>query len=141
MKIVSCNNKEDRKVVIDGIVGYNDSQTDRVLEKLKQPIELITKNKLNEVVGGVFGYINCYGGFKINTLWVSENVRGEDIGTKLLKSAEIKAKELGATVVILDTFSFQAEDFYIKNGYSVFGRIEGFPKEKQEFVFLKKKLK
>ena len=70
-----------------------------------------------------------------------EDTRRLGLGTKLLKEAENRAKKLGATIAILDTFSFQAEDFYLKNGYKVFGRISDYPKENQEFVFLKKDLK
>lgn len=140
MKIEECQTSEERKVVIDGINAYNDSQTDRILEEIQQKVELVAKNDADEIIGGIFGYVNYYAGFKINTLWMREDTRKTGLGTKLLRNAERKAKELGAKIAILDTFSFQAEDFYIKNGYEVFGRINEFPKENQSFIFLKKQL-
>jgi len=140
MIITNCKTVEERKVVLDGINKYNDNQTDRILDEVHQPVELIVKNESNKIIAGLLGYVNYYAGFKINILWVCEDCRGKDIGSKLLKEAENKAKQKGATIAILDTFSFQAEDFYIKNGYTVFGRIEDYPKKNQEFVFLKKKL-
>ncbi|WP_366139555.1 GNAT family N-acetyltransferase [uncultured Tenacibaculum sp.] len=112
-----------------------------MLEKVQESIKLVAKNDANEVVGGVFGYIGYYAGFKIDILWTREDTRGVGLGTKLLIEAENRAKQLGATIAILDTFSFQAEDFYLNNGYKVFGRISDYPKENQEFVFLKKDLK
>lgn len=141
MKIVECTSKEEGEIVLKGINAYNDSQTDRIHEKVHESIRLVAKNEANEIIGGVFGYIGYYAGFKIDILWMREDTRGLGLGTKLLQEAENKAKELGATIAILDTFSFQAEDFYLKNGYEEFGRISGYPKENQEFIFLKKDLK
>jgi hypothetical protein len=38
----------------------------------------------------------------------------------------------------LDTFSFQARPFYEKQGYTVFGRIENFPKGHTRFLLSKR---
>lgn len=140
MKIEHCKTAEERTVILDGINAYNDSKTSRILEEVHQPIELLAKNDKNEIVGGVIGYVGYYAGFKINILWMREDTRGSGLGSQLLKQAEKEAKLLGANIVLLDTFSFQAEDFYIKNGYKVFGRIEDYPKKHQELIFLRKNL-
>ena len=140
MKIEVCNSDLEKKLVVDGINKYNDSKTTRVLEAVYQPVEFIAKNDERKVIGGVLGYVGYYAGFKINTLWVAEEARGKNIGTQLLEVAENKARNLGATIVILDTFSFQAEEFYIKNGYEVFGKIENYPKKNQQHIYLKKSL-
>ncbi len=34
---------------------------------------------------------------------------------------------LGAHAAMLDTFSWQAEGFHLRQGYAVFGRLAGFP--------------
>lgn len=140
MKIEVCTTKEDRTIILDGINTYNDSKTERVLEEIHQPIELMAKNEANEIIGGVLGSVGYYADFKINILWTREDARGLGLGAKLLKEAEEQAKKIGAKIVLLDTFSFQAEGFYIKNGYEVFGRIEDFPKKDQAFIFLRKNL-
>lgn len=140
MKIVECESREEGEVVIDGINAYNDSQTDRILSFVHEKIRLVAKNDHNEVIGGIFGDIGYYAGFKISTLWVHEAYRGKGVGSDLLKEAEIKAKELGAILAMLDTFSFQAEEFYTKNGYEVYGKIDDYPKRDQSFIFLKKSL-
>ena len=36
-------------------------------------------------------------------------------------------KDLGAALAHLDTFDFQARDFYLKNGYDVFGLLDDCP--------------
>ena len=44
-----------------------------------------------------------------------------------MDAAEHLAVERGAFAVNLETHSFQAEDFYLKRGYVVFGRLEDYP--------------
>lgn len=39
---------------------------------------------------------------------------------------------------MLDTFDFQAEEFYLKNGYTAIGEIENFPKGHKRIYFSKK---
>ena len=47
-------------------------------------------------------------------------VRKDDHGSTLLKEVEKIAKEKGCKLVHLDTFDFQAKDFYLKRGYEIF---------------------
>ncbi|OXB08400.1 hypothetical protein B0A81_08770 [Flavobacterium plurextorum] len=49
------------------------------------------------------------------------------MGTQILKHVEKIAKEKGAEISMLDTFDFQAEEFYLKNGYKQVGEIKNFP--------------
>ena len=46
-----------------------------------------------------------------------ENYRGQHIGSSILEQAEKSAKERRCMNVFLDTFSFQAPEFYEKYGY------------------------
>lgn len=140
MRIEKCTNAADRQTIIDGINAYNDSQTDRIIPEVWQPVEFVARNEKDEIIGGILGGIGYYGGLKIGVLWVNASSRGTGLGALLLRSAEEEAKKLGATIAILDTFSFQAEGFYLKNGYEVFGTIDNYPKKGQSFIFLKKKL-
>ena len=40
---------------------------------------------------------------------------------------EEEAKAMGATLVHLDTFDWQAKDFYLKHGYEIFGVLDDCP--------------
>ncbi|EOQ95776.1 acetyltransferase (GNAT) domain protein [Leptospira wolbachii serovar Codice str. CDC] len=84
----------------------------------------------------------CYLFFKglnLQLLWVAEEKRGMDLGTKLLKQIEVEALELGATLVFGYSFGFQAPKFYTKLGYEEVGKIPNYP-EGQNCFFLCKKL-
>jgi len=65
--------------------------------------------------------------------------RGQDLGSQLLNKIELEAKAIGTTLVHLDTFDFQAKDFYLKAGYEIFGVLDDCPKGHQRY-YLKKKL-
>ncbi len=56
---------------------------------------------------------------------------------------EREAQNKGAILVHLDTFDFQAKDFYLRHGYEVFGVLEnpptGFYKQHKRY-YLKKNL-
>ncbi|TGK86786.1 N-acetyltransferase [Leptospira noumeaensis] len=84
----------------------------------------------------------CYLFFKglnLQLLWVAEEKRGMDFGTKLLNQIEEEAKILGATLVFGYSFGFQAPKFYTKLGYEEVGMIPNYP-EGQNCYFLCKKL-
>ncbi len=63
----------------------------------------------------------------INVLFVDENYRDKGLGSLLLNKVENETKIMGAKLVHLDTFDFQAKDFYLKHGYEIFGVLEDCP--------------
>ena len=69
----------------------------------------------------------CWGCVYIDTLWVDEKYRNKNIGTQLLISVENEARIKDAHLIHLDTFDFQAKEFYLKVGYDVFGKLEDCP--------------
>lgn len=74
----------------------------------------------------------------IRYLWVSDMLRGQGIGRELMAGAEARAFERGCHSAWVDTFSFQAPDFYRKLGYEPFGELDYPPVHKR--IFLQKRL-
>ena len=91
-----------------------------------------------EIVGGVVG-ATYWGWLYIDLLWVKDELRGRGYGHRLLTHAEEEARQRGAKHAYLDTFSFQAPDFYRQHGYQVFGELADFPPGHQRY-FLTKQL-
>src|SRR5262245_38839380 len=77
-------------------------------------------------VGGQFG-ATMWGWLMIDSLWVSEDLRGQGLGRHLLAEAESIAVTRGCRGSWLGTFDFQARGFYERNGYVVFAELPGFP--------------
>ena len=88
-----------------------------------QPVWLSARDEEGRMVGGLRGYVFVYW-LHIDVLWVDEAARATGLGSALLEQAETKAKALGAHSAKLDTFEWQAPDFYAKRGYQEFGRID-----------------
>jgi len=91
------------------------------------------------IVGGVHGNYGSFGWMYVDTLWVSERLRGNDYGTRLMNLIEDAAIRNGCTQSYLNTFSFQAPEFYKKLGYTVFAELEDFPVGHSR-VFMRKRL-
>ncbi len=54
---------------------------------------------------------------QIDHLWVDKSLRASGQGARLLRAAEQEAITRGCSRVSVDTFSFQAREFYEKQGY------------------------
>ena len=76
-----------------------------------------------------------WGWMFVELLFVPERLRGEGVGTRLLASAEDQARQKGCIGIWLDTFSFQAPDFYRKHGYAAFGALDNYPNEEKRSSF------
>ena len=129
--------KENIKKIVDGINEYNLSKVP-ALADVWTPLEFVAKDKNGIEIGGVLGGIGYWNGLEIKILWVKESYRKQGLGTKILNHIEKVAKEKGATIAMLDTFDFQAEDFYLKSGYEPFGELKNFPAGKRRIYFSKR---
>ena len=134
-RIKSCE-KENRKTILDGINSYNLSKVPAVSDTWT-PLEFVLKDKHGTDIGGILAGIGYWNGLEIKILWVKESHRKKGIGTKILKHTESIAKEKGAYISMVDTFDFQAEEFYLKNGYTPIGEMKGFPKGHRRIYFSK----
>ncbi len=111
------------EIIGGGIRDYNNQQ---VGEDHGQTLCFVLQTLQDEIVGGVIG-ATYWDWLYVDLMWIREDLRGQGYGQQLLTLAEDKARERGATRAYLDTFSFQAPDFYKKCGYTEFGRLDNFP--------------
>lgn len=90
-----------------------------------QPVWLSAKNASGALVGGLRGYVFLHW-LNVDLLFVDEAVRHQGLGQHLLAAAEQKARDLGARHAKLETFEWQAREFYLKQGYEEFSRIDNY---------------
>lgn len=64
--------------------------------------------------------------------------RNKGIGRKLITEAEKEAKNRNCRFISLDTFSFQAPEFYEKLGFEKIGTETDFPKGFEKYYYRKK---
>lgn len=95
-------------------------------DDLKGRYQELTLHVLNEdgtIIGGIAGEF-CWNWLEIQYLYVEPEHRKSGYGRALLREAEKMAKEKACDFIKLDTLSFQALDFYRKEGYQIYGQIE-----------------
>jgi len=135
---IEPSTKENAAAIISGIQSYNLSKV-AALADAWTPLDFVIKDEAGIEIAGILAGIGCWNGLEIKILWVAEAYRKTGIGSRILKYIEDIAREKGATVAMLDTFNFQAEGFYLKNGYEVIGEVQNFPPGHKR-IYLSKKL-
>lgn len=89
----------------------------KVIEKL-----FLFKDDCEQLIAGLYGY-HSFGRFCIDLLWVADDFRKERLGTKLLENLEQYAFENKILYIRVNTATFQALDFYLKNGYEILTKL------------------
>jgi GNAT superfamily N-acetyltransferase len=134
--VIQPASADDTRAVFAGLLAFNQAASGDALDD--QPVNRVIHDDAGQVVAGIAADV-CGGWLMVHALWVDDTRRGEGLGQALLAEAEQQARALGAHAVTLDTFSWQAEGFYLKQGYEMFGRLQDFPPGHQR-MYLRKSL-
>lgn len=118
-----------------GITDYNNQQAG---DDHAKRLCFVVKGPDEQALGGVIGII-YWNWLSVDLMWLPEDLRRRGYGQKLLALIEDEARKRGAQHAFLDTFSFQAPDFYKKQGYEVYGELKDFPPGHQRY-FMSKRL-
>ncbi|MGB4590081.1 MAG: GNAT family N-acetyltransferase [Clostridiaceae bacterium] len=136
--IEECTSEES-DFIVNGIVDYNSTKVPFTQEPSFISINRVIKGASGDIKAGITSMLYCWNCLYIDVLWVREESRKEGYGSALLLEVEKLAKEKGCTLIHLDTFDFQAKEFYLKHGFEVFGILDDCPIEHQRY-YLKKKI-
>jgi GNAT superfamily N-acetyltransferase len=117
------------EIVEEGLSNFDVQQ---IGNRKSQRISFVVQAPDMKIVGGVSGEMN-WNWLYVDLLWVKDELRGRGFGHRLMTVIENEAKKLGATKAFLDTYSFQAPEFYKKHGYRVFGELKDFPAGHQKY--------
>ncbi|MFB8125664.1 GNAT family N-acetyltransferase [Streptomyces bacillaris] len=102
------------------------------------PLEVWALDREGALAGGLTGRTWAYW-LHVDLLWVDARHRGSGLGSRLLAEAERTARaERACTRSRLETWDFQAPEFYRKQGYEEIGRVEDYPPGVTEFILTKR---
>ena len=133
-RITDIPTKQDKDEIFQELLKYN---LERIECKDIKELGIFLEDEQGKKVAGIVG--DTHGNWlEVEYLWVSETLRGQDIGTDIISKAELIAKERGCKYVFLNTFSFQAKGFYLKIGYQEVFSLEEYPLTGERHYFIKK---
>ncbi len=129
---------EENQLLQEAITEYNISIIKDLPRAESKKIDLIAWTIKDEIVGGINAEWVNWGILFIHLLFIKENYRNKGYGSLLLKEVENQAKSFGCYLSHLDTFDFQAKDFYLKHDYEIFGILKNCPKGHKRYYLSKK---
>ena len=120
----------------DELTRYNQPAADAGPQR---ELTVQVREESGDLLGGLSGWTwgTCAG---VGMLWVRQDARAAGWGSRLLAAAEREAVARGCTQMVLSSFTFQAPDFYRRQGYVETGRTEALPLEGMADVHFRKTL-
>lgn len=135
-RVIVPASADEAEFIDDKIVAFNKKAVPFTQEQTPIFKNYIFKEN-GRVIAGINAFIYHWGVLYIDVIFVDEEFRGQKLGAKLLDQVEEEARLMGASLSHLDTFDFQAKDFYLKQGYEIFGELNDCPPGHTRF-YLKK---
>ncbi|MCY1691193.1 GNAT family N-acetyltransferase [Exiguobacterium sp. SL14] len=135
---IHTGTKEDGTFIREQLIAYNRQPVPEALYEQSGELCFAAYNETGDCIGGItasFGWQHIH----VQFLWVSDTARQAGVGTRLPQVIEEYAKGAACTKILLDTFNFQAPDFYRKHGYEVYGRLTDHPSIGQTHYFFVKR--
>ncbi|MNH95160.1 Acetyltransferase (GNAT) family protein [compost metagenome] len=124
---------EEVNYVRNKLIEYNALH---VPNGIYEEVNLCLKNDNGDIIAGLISAV-CWNWMEIDILWVEEKNRQQGLGKRLLHEAEKIAKLKECALIKLNTFSFQAPEFYEKYGYKEIAVIENAPLGSNHYYFVK----
>lgn len=84
---------------------------------------VVLRDEAGDLRGGARGIVRM-GAVEIRILWLDEPLRGRGLGKDIVQAVETEARKRGARAALLDTYEFQAREFYERLGYACFGTFD-----------------
>lgn len=127
----------EEEEIDDELMIYNIRNVAPTQEEPFVKICRCAKDKNGLLLGGVLACSALWNVLSIEAVWVREEYRKQGIAAELLSEVEEEARRNGCYMAQLDTFDFQAKDFYEKCGYQVFGTLRNMPKGHERYYMYK----
>lgn len=125
MHIERIDNRDlaGRAAISAAIDVYNDSRTGR--PEPAEQVAVLVRDANSATLGGAW-CVTYYDWLHVDLLHLPEELRGQGIGTRVMRAVEREAARRGCRGVWLDTAEFQAPGFYHKLGFAPIGSIPAY---------------
>ncbi|AHC19062.1 MULTISPECIES: GNAT family N-acetyltransferase [Paenibacillus] len=133
---MSRGSREEARLVRNKLIEFNAKHVPADIRTRYEEINLTLKDEDGQVIGGLLSVL-CWNWVEVDILWVDQRYRGKGYGSQLLGEIEQIAKDKGCNFIQLNTFTFQAPEFYEKHGYEVVGVIDDAPRGFKHYYYKK----
>jgi GNAT superfamily N-acetyltransferase len=120
--------------ITDRLVEHNLAASELIRRRFEpdnlpsRPVAAYAVDDAGSLLGGCVGNtVDVWHWLTIDTMWVDPSHRGGGLGRRLLTEVEDQARERGCRWAKLNTWEFQAPDFYERCGYVTYGRETDYP--------------
>jgi GNAT superfamily N-acetyltransferase len=118
--VTDAPDDEAQRIIDGGLTDYN---AQRAGYWDWRPLAVLARDPVSaRVLGGMLGRTSL-GLLFIDLVYLPEEIRGRELGSRMLRMAEEEAARRGCRAGVLYTISFQAPGFYERHGWREFGRI------------------
>lgn len=136
IELIETPSETDVARIYEGLHAFNLQHIPNLNEI---SLGLFIRNNNEEIVGGAVAVI-LPSVMQIKYLWLAEDIRGQGIGKDLMQRLENEARIRGLQSIALETYTFQASEFYTKLGFNEVGRYINHPSSGIDKVFYQKGL-
>jgi len=120
----------------DRLYEFN-SQATRIFDG--EGLAIFVRDEQGQIVAGICGH--TWGGCcEVKQFWVEQLRRRQGLGMQLLQAVEQEARRRNCQKIVLTTHSFQAPEFYLKQGFSILAAVEDNPCGHQNLLLQKELL-
>lgn len=116
---------------------YNLEMVPKTQKEECHPFRYAVHNHKGQLIGGISAYSVLWHILYIDVLWIHQDYRKQGLGRQLLERVESDGRAFSCHVVHLETFDFQGKEFYLREGYEIFGTLENSPKDHVEYFMSK----
>ena len=132
---MKLENKESERTheLANLIRAYNRANRE---QSKNEPLNIYLEDEKGNLVAGMVA--ETFGNWlEIEYLYVSDDLRGQGIGSKILEMAEKESRNRGCKYSFVDTFNFQAPKFYEKHGYKEVFALEKYHYTGERYYYTK----
>ncbi|MBR0376931.1 MAG: GNAT family N-acetyltransferase [Lachnospiraceae bacterium] len=123
--VISLGSEEDEEEIGNRLCEYDQSIVSYEHEPGIHTYKVVDEE--GNIVAGSLISIDGWNCMQIEFLWVEETLRGQGIGSELLRTIEYEAREHGRYIAIVGVNEWQAT-FFIRYGYKISAIIMDCPK-------------
>ncbi|MFC4307317.1 GNAT family N-acetyltransferase [Cohnella boryungensis] len=133
---IVISTEDESQYVRSKLKEYNAQHVPDEIRSRYERINLHIANEEGDIIAGLMSVL-CWNWVEVEILWVDAQHRIHGYGSKLLQEIERIARAKQCSFLKLNTFSFQAPDFYRKHGFELIGLFDNAPTGHKHYYFKK----